>query len=154
MVRAGEGHRQHDADQGEEHAAVEAEAFTALCSALLIICDQWLLLLFTTDAEVTRFGERFITLISPFYVTICFNQIFGGALRGVGDAKTPMILMLASFVAFRQLYLYVVTRLLPGAFVPVALAYPMGWVLCSVLMIVCYRRSALCRAEPEPASAA
>lgn len=132
------------ARQGVKQALYMSLGITALLSGLLILCDRFFLMLFTSDEEVIRFGERFITLISPFYVTICFNQICAGALRGTGDAKTPMIVMLFSFVAFRQMYLYVV-RLLGSPFVPVAIAYPMGWVVCSVLMLLCYRRGMLCK---------
>ena len=100
--------------------------------------------LFSADDEVIDYGVRFLTLVTPFYFTICFNQIYGGALRGVGNAKAPMLIMLSSFVVFRQLYL-LVTRLLGLGFVSVALAYPMGWLLCSTLLIICYRRSVLFR---------
>ncbi len=119
---------------------------TVLLSAVLMLCARPLLTLFSTDPEVLDFGTRFILLVSPFYFTICFNQIYSGALRGVGNAKTPTIIMLISFVAFRQLYL-LVNRWLGNGFVPVALAYPVGWILCSALLILTYRRSALCRAE-------
>ncbi len=87
-------------------------------------------------------------------MTVCFNQIYGGALRGTGDARTPMLVMLGSFVVFRQIFLYV-TKLLNGGFIPVALAYPMGWICCSVLMIYFYRRAPISYAKSEePAKAA
>lgn len=111
----------------------------------MILCDSTLLRMFSTDAAVLAYGERFITLIAPFYVTICFNQIFAGALRGTGNARTPMLIMLFSFVLFRQGYLYV-AKLLGGGFVPVALAYPVGWIMCSFLVTLCYLRSDLHKA--------
>ena len=52
--------------------------------------------------------------------------------------------MLFSFVVFRQLYLYV-NSLLGNSFVAVALAYPVGWVLCSTLLTILYYRSPLGR---------
>ena len=136
------------ARKGVREALVMSLTVTALLSALMIICDRPLLYLFTSDEQVINFGERFITLISPFYVTVCFNQIFAGALRGIGRARTPMIIMLSSFVVFRQIYLYV-NKLLGGAFIPVAVAYPMGWVVCSMLMTFFYRKSVLGRAPIE-----
>lgn len=138
------------ARKGVRQALFMSIGITAVCSALLIICDRLVLRLFSTDAQVVYYGEYFITLISPFYVLICFNQIFAGALRGVGDARTPMLVMLGSFVLFRQIYLFG-TRFLPNPFVPVALAYPIGWVLCSLLMILFYKRSAIGRADIEHA---
>ena len=109
-----------------------------------------LLELFGNDESMLEYGRRFILVISPFYVTICFNQIYGGALRGIGCAKAPMIIMLFSFVAFRQLFL-LANQLLGGSFVGVALAYPMGWVICSTLLALYYRRSPLCREQPAAA---
>ena len=108
------------------------------------IAARQLIGLFSPDPEVVSYGVRFIQIVTPFYLTICFNQIYAGALRGIGDATAPTVIMLCSFVVFRQLYL-LVTRLLNIGFISVALAYPMGWILCSVLLAIRYRRSALFR---------
>ncbi len=132
------------ARDGVKQAVMMSTAITATLCVLLIIFRKSMVALFTNDQSVISYGERFIALIAPFYVTVCFNQIFAGALRGIGRAKTPMIVMLVSFVAFRQIYLYV-TKLLGGGFISVALAYPMGWVMCSLLMSICYLRSPLVR---------
>ena len=78
------------------------------------------------------------------------NQIYASALRGVGDATMPTVIMLISFVAFRQVYL-AVTKALGAGFVAVALAYPVGWILCSTLLIIRYSRSALVTGKmPDP----
>ena len=53
-----------------------------------------------------------------------------------------MLIMLGSFVVFRQLYL-LVSSWLGWGFVGVALAYPLGWVVCSALLTISYRRSEL-----------
>ena len=53
-----------------------------------------------------------------------------------------------SFVVFRQIYLFVTKQMNLG-FVAVALAYPMGWILCSVLLTIRYRRSRLFEKTPE-----
>ncbi|MEG0270970.1 MAG: MATE family efflux transporter, partial [Clostridia bacterium] len=94
------------------------------------------------------FGVRFALLISPFYLASCFNQIYAGALRGAGNAKIPMFIMLFSFVLFRQGYLYV-AKLAGNSFVSIALGYPLGWVVCSLLLMVFYQKSALNRAGKE-----
>ena len=98
--------------------------------------------------EVIEYGIRFIRIVTPFYIAICFNQIYAGALRGVGDATMPTVIMLASFVVFRQIYL-AVTKALGAGFIAVALAYPVGWILCSTLLIIRYSRSVLARQKPE-----
>ena len=92
--------------------------------------------------EVIDYGVRFIHIVTPFYIAICFNQIYAGALRGIGDATMPTVIMLASFVVFRQIYL-AVTKALGAGFLAVALAYPVGWILCSTLLIIRYVHSPL-----------
>ncbi len=133
-----------------------------LAVGLLIFANPLLHLITNNPAEIA-YGERFIRIITPFYITICFNQIYGGALRGIGSAKTPMFIFLGSFVAFRQAFLFVVNLLLNGRvignlsdahFFLMSLAFPMGWMMASALLIYFYRRSKLFKAvEPTSANA-
>lgn len=139
------------ARQGAAQSLALSLVSTALLAALIVFFARPLMRLFSPDPDVIENGVRFVRIISPFYLAVCFNQIFSGALRGIGNAKTPMLIMLGSFVVFRQIYLFVSTSL-GGGFVAVALAYPMGWVLCSVLATIVYLRSELCR-EPRRAAA-
>ena len=101
--------------------------------------------LFNQETEVIAFGTLFIRLISPFYLLCTINQIYSGALRGVGDTKATMIIMLFSFVFFRQLYLFTAYRL-GGGIVPIALGYPAGWIMCSTVILIYYYRFARQRA--------
>ena len=117
---------------------------TAVLGVAAFIAAKQLIGLFSPDEEVVSYGVRFIQIVTPFYLTICFNQIYSGALRGIGDATAPTVIMLCSFVVFRQIYLFI-TKSLNMGFVSVALAYPMGWILCSVLLIIRYRGSRLFR---------
>jgi putative MATE family efflux protein len=135
------------ARKGVRQALIMSLSITAVLCALMVALRFPLVSMFTNDQSVLYYGGRFLAIISPFYVTVCFNQIFAGALRGTGQAKTPMIIMLSSFVVFRQIYLYV-SKLLGGGFVTVALAYPMGWVVCSLLMTIFYTKSPLCKKRP------
>lgn len=107
-----------------------------ILTPLMIFAPQ-LTALFNRDAEVVEFGTRFVRLCSPFYIAFAVNQVYSGALRGAGDTKATMFIMLGSFVVFRQLYLFVVSRL-GGGVISIALGYPVGWVLCSLLLLVYY----------------
>lgn len=126
-----------------------------LAAVMLIFADPLLHLITRNENEIA-YGARFIRIITPFYVTICFNQMYAGALRGIGSARTPMFIFLASFVAFRQAYLAftnllvywgVIAYLSDPHFFLMSLAFPMGWMLASTLLIIFYRRSKLYRAE-------
>lgn len=98
--------------------------------------------LFTNDPEVIAYGVRFIRLMMPFYVAISFNQILGNALRGAGNSVMPMILMMSSFIVFRQIYLFAISHIY-NTITSVALGYPFGWILCSVLLLIYYMKVGL-----------
>jgi len=94
---------------------------------------------FNDTPEVVRFGTLFLRLMSPFYVLCCINQVLAGSLRGAGDSRAPMIIMLGSFVLFRQIYLYLMTRFVANTSVVVALGYPAGWLVCSTVTYLYFR---------------
>lgn len=137
------GARQLDrARSGVRIAQTLSVSITIFLSVFLYAFARPLASMFSTESEVLDFSQRFIQLLAPFYFLICFNQTFGGALRGVGKAKAPMLIMLFSFVLFRQCYLYLV-RLLGNSVNAVAFGYPAGWLVCSLLLAIYYHASEL-----------
>ena len=92
---------------------------------------------FNNKEEVVEIGTMLLHWLSPFYVLCCFNQIYSGALRGAGNSRAPMIIMLSSFVAFRQVYLFIMARAW-NEIIPIAMSYPAGWLLCSTLTAIYY----------------
>ena len=94
---------------------------------------------FNSKPEVISYGTMLLRLLSPFYLLCCFNQVYSGALRGAGDSKAPMVIMLVSFVAFRQVYLFVTSRIC-NEIIPIAMGYPAGWMLCSLLSFIYYHK--------------
>ena len=113
---------------------------TALIVAIIYASAPWMVALFNRDDEVLRYGVLFLRLNSVFDLLNVVYIIYGGALRGVGNARTPMYFMLGSFVLFRQVYLLVASRL-TDSITPIALSYPAGWLLCSVLLILYVRKN-------------
>ncbi|MBP7176752.1 MAG: MATE family efflux transporter [Thermoclostridium sp.] len=115
------------------------------CTAVLIIPMMLfaprIISLFNSEPEVIHYGALYMRLTSPFYLTVCINQILAGALRGAGDTRAPMFIMLGSFVVFRQIYLFIFSRVFPGNFYPIVFAYPAGWMLCSTLISIYFKRS-------------
>jgi len=139
------------ARKGSNKALFISIIITMAFSALYVVLARPLVLLFTSEEEtaVLEYGTYFLRWITPFYALICFNQIYSGSLRGIGNAIAPTVIMLSSFVAFRQVYLFVFAKLLNGGRLVITLAYPMGWILCSVLITICYLRSPLCRSKEQ-----
>ena len=113
-------------------------------SACIITClfvfAPYIAGLFNQDAAVLSFAVLFIRLNSLFDPVNATDQIQAGALRGVGDSRTPMIIMLSSFVLFRQIYLFIISRLTSSVYF-IAIGYPLGWIVCTALMTIHIKRS-------------
>ena len=116
---------------------------TIVVSALVMLFAPFLVAFFNNKPEVISYGTLFLRWLTPFYVLCCINQVYSGALRGAGDSRTPMVLMLLSFVVFRQIYLFVMARFIANEILPLAMGYPAGWLVCSVLTLLYYRRADL-----------
>ena len=96
---------------------------------------------FNDKEEVVTYGAMLLRYISPFYILCCVNQIYSGALRGAGNSKMPMIIMLSSFVVFRQIYLFVMANYIANEVIPIAMSYPAGWLVCSLLTAIYYHKA-------------
>ncbi|NLM10003.1 MAG: MATE family efflux transporter [Clostridiaceae bacterium] len=116
-------------------------AFTALLLIPLIIFAEQAISIFNSEPDVIYYGTLYMRFVSPFYLLCCINQVYAGALRGSGDTRAPMIIMLGSFVVFRQIYLYTVSNIFKNNFYPILFAYPAGWIVCSIVIYIYYRKS-------------
>lgn len=115
-------------------------ATTAAISVVVILLAPNLVQIFNQDPEVIAYGGRFLRVLTPFYILCCMNQILAGALRGAGNSKAPMVIMLLSFVLFRQCYLFVMSNFISNTIIPIAMGYPAGWLVCSTLEFVYYKK--------------
>lgn len=115
-------------------------AVTVVISGSVIGFAPRLVEFFNKDAAVIEYGTLFLRYLTPFYVLCCLNQIYTGALRGAGNSRAPMVIMLASFVLFRQCYLFVMANFISNEILPIAMSYPAGWLVCSLATLIYYRR--------------
>ena len=119
------------------------------CTAVLLlpvmVFAPQLTAFFNSKAEVIEYGTMLLRLLSPFYLLCCFNQIYAAAQRGGGNSRAPMFIMLGSFVLFRQVYLYLMANYICNEIVPIAMAYPAGWLLCSLINAIYYYKTPLDR---------
>ena len=129
------------ARQGVKISLLLAMGFTAVLTVPVVLFAQPIVTFFIKDStpEALSFGTLFLQWLSPFYLLCCFNQIYSGALRGAGNSRAPMIIMLSSFVAFRQVYLFVMAMVC-NEILPIAMSYPAGWLVCSILTAAYYHK--------------
>ncbi len=127
------------AKRGVNISLAIAGAATVILSIPVIIFAPDLVYFFNKEPDIIHFGTIFLRWLTPFYVLCCINQIYSGALRGSGNSTAPMIIMLTSFVGFRQIYLYVMANYISNTVIPIAMSYPAGWILCSLLTFTYYK---------------
>ncbi len=111
---------------------------TAVVIAIVMVFTPQLAAFFNDDPNVLYYAELLLRNITPFYIMCSVNQVFAAALRGAGNTKAPMFIMLGSFVVFRQIYLFVVSNFISNEILPVAFGYPAGWFVCCVAMLIYY----------------
>ncbi len=129
------------AKKGVNISVITAVIATAVISIPAIAFAPSLVEFFNKDAKIIEFGAIFLRWITPFYVLCCINQIYSGALNGAGKSSVSMIILLSSFVGFRQLYLFVMANFISNTIIPISMAYPAGWLVCSTLMLLYYRKA-------------
>ena len=130
---AGDEQRSH---RGTITAILMTCSVTGTIAAVLAIWAPGAVRLFSPDAEVIRWGAMFIRVNVFFLLFNCVNHVLAGALRGRGDSRGPMIIMLSTFVVLRQIYLYVVTHFVANTPALVGFGYPVGWMSCCFIEVI------------------
>ncbi|MBQ8431411.1 MAG: MATE family efflux transporter [Clostridia bacterium] len=113
-------------------------ACTGVILIPIMLFAPYLVTFFNGKAEVIEYGTTLLRVISPFYLLCCVNQVLAGALRGAGNSRAVMFILLPSFVVFRQIYLFVMANYICNEFIPIAMAYPAGWILATSLLCLYY----------------
>ena len=134
------------ADRGTVASLMLTCGITGVIIALLVGFAPASVRLFSPDTAVIAYGVLFIRTNVVFLIFNCVNHVLAGALRGRGDSRGPMIIMLSTFVGLRQIYLFVMTRYIVNTPRMVGLGYPVGWVSCCVIELIYY---AACRRKRE-----
>jgi len=68
--------------------------FAGLIATMYFLFPELLVKMFNSDTEVVRLGKRLIFLAAVFQLFDALQIVAAGALRGAGDAKSPMLLAL------------------------------------------------------------
>ena len=127
--------REERANRGTVITVSMAVGVTAVIVALLCLFAAPAVGLFSPDESVIAYGVLFIRANCFFLLCNCVNHVLAGALRGRGDSRGPMVIMLLSFVGIRQIYLFVVTRLIANTPLLVGFGYPVGWTTCCIIEV-------------------
>lgn len=110
---------------------------TVVMSLVLYFGGSLFYRLFTPDEAVIDEGMKILRLLVPTYVTYISIEILSGAVRGAGDSLIPTLMTLFGVCLLRVAWLAVALPKWP-TMTTVLLAYPITWVITSLLFIVYY----------------
>ena len=131
------------AERGANIALLISIVSTAILIAPIMLFAKAFVGIFNVNPSIIDYGSTFVRLLIPFYLLWCVNQVYSGALRGVGKSTGPMIIMLSSFVLFRQTYLFIVAKFISNTIIPIAMGFPAGWVISAVVTVIYYKITGL-----------
>ncbi len=127
------------ANEGTKITVFTSTLITFVIAVFLYVFAAPSIRLFSSDSSVIEFGVLFIRTNVFFLIANCINHTLAGALRGRGDSKGPMVIMICTFVVIRQIYLFVLTHYISNTPKWVGFGYPVGWMCCCVVELIYYR---------------
>lgn len=126
------------AHKGNNVSLLLSVCVSAVMSLLFYIFARPLSSAFTSENAVLDYSVFFSQTVVPYYFLMAITQNYAGALRGMNKSKTPMFIMLASFVGLRQLTLFIVSKVFPGNLFPIAMVFPLGWLVAALSLLISY----------------
>lgn len=123
---------------------------TYICFGMAVFCTVCVMIpviifagpissIFKNDPAIIEKSTMLLRNLTPFYLFCCVNQVFSGAMRGAGNSRAPMIIMLSSFVGFRQIYLYIMSNFISNELLPIGFGYPTGWICCAAVTLIYFK---------------
>mgnify|MGYP002515930813 CR=1 FL=1 len=107
--------------------------YTLCTGGLLLVFQDPIMHLFTSDETVVAFGCAAMHYFCPFYFLLAILHGMAGAVRGTGRSVPPMVVLLVSLCLFRVAWIQFALPFfssIDGVFV----LYPVSWALGAVLM--------------------
>lgn len=110
-----------------------------LSSIFSIAFGEQLFRIFNKEQSVILTGCSIIRVTFPFYFFYCILQILGDSIRGCGEVKKPMLIVMLNICIIRTCLLYLIVPNFSDIR-GVACVYPITWILTAVCMIICYAK--------------
>ncbi len=98
---------------------------------LVAIFGEYLLPLYTTEAEVVEYGMVRFSYIATTYAICGVMDVIVGAVRGLGSSVIPMIMSMVWACAFRVLWIYTAFAA-DKRLETLYISYPISWIATAV----------------------
>ena len=123
--------------KGTKQCFVIAGIATVLLVSVFMLFGRFFYTLFTTDEPVIEEGLKILYFMAPLFITYIGIEVFSGTLRGCGKTLVPTLFTCGGVCILRIVWLSVAVPL-KHEFFTVAAAYPISWVLTTILFFIYY----------------
>ena len=106
---------------------------------IIFLSAEFFLSFFTRDPEVIFYGVTRSRIISLLLFPMALSHVMAGLYRGAGKAIVPMSVMLSIWCVFRIIFIRVGLSLIWDIRV-IFWAYPISWIISSIIFIIYYFR--------------
>jgi Na+-driven multidrug efflux pump len=127
------------AEEGTRTTILLTLLITGVIAALIWIFSNTAVRLFSSDPDVISYGTLFLRTNIFSLLFNCITHVLAGSLRGRGDSRAPMVIMLIGFVLVRQIYLFIMAHYISNTPAAIGFGYPVGWMVACVLELLYYR---------------
>ena len=135
------GAKQYDrAKKGARFCILTAMAIAEAVGIVLFIFVPQMISLFDNNPGVIELGTQQERTVALFYFLLAFSHSVAAVCRGAGKAFVPMVVMLSVWCAIRIAYIMLVMHFF-GEIGYVYWAYPLTWVISSIIYFLYYMRS-------------
>lgn len=95
--------------------------------------------IFSTDAEVLRYGGVRMTYVLAFQFIACYYEMAGSAMRGLGHSLTPALITIFGTCVLRLFWVWTFP-VGQAEFRDLMIVYPVSWILTDILMFLAFTR--------------
>ncbi len=122
--------------------AILGALIMGLCGLGFLLFPKFLISLFihSSAKDVINLGSICIMIASVEQPVMAFSMIYGGALKGMGDTKTPFIVSLISSWLIRLPLMYYIVYVLKLPVTYVWWVTAVQWTFDGILIIILFRR--------------
>lgn len=108
-----------------------------LTSMGTVLFRDTLISIFTDDVEAAAFARtRMYIIIAPYIISVIY-EVLCGALRGMGYANTPTVIMIIGICVFRMIWLATIQQWF-NTYEVLSSIYPASWLFTDVMIIAAY----------------
>ena len=131
------------AKNGIRTGVIVSAVVTVIIGIPIMIFAPYAVAFFNPVPAVVEAGTTILRILTPFFLIYGFYEILVGALRGAGNSTAPMIITLATFVGFRQVYLYVMSNFVSNDLITIFMGFPISWTVCMIILYIYYKLTPL-----------